>query len=435
MSMKALDIAFKDVRRAFRSAIGVVFMFAIPLGVTGMFYFMFGNIAGGGDFDLPRTNLVVANLDRGGPRLELGSKSLPEGIHADTLGELVVEILKSDELADLLAVNTVPNATSARAAVDNRQAQVAVIIPANFSQQFADLYGQAAIEFYQDPTLTIGPGIVKSVLNQFMDRIAAVKIGVDVAQEQIEPLDPLVIGQVVQGMLDTSTAQSEDLAGSLLEVRAPRQSATAEQASTSPLVAMIGPIMGGMMIFYAFYTGSATAQSILREEEERTLPRLFTTPTPQATILTGKFLAVFLTVLVQMSVLLVAARLIFKIDWGDLLPVFLIAAGIVLVASSFGIFINSMLKTTKQGGVIFGGVLTMTGMIGMIGIFAIGSPTAARLSNTVSLLVPQGWAVRGLLQSMHGDPVSDVLLTFLVMLGWGLVFFAIGVWRFNRRYT
>ncbi len=33
------------------------------------------------------------------------------------------------------------------------------------------------------------------------------------------------------------------------------------------------------MIFYAFFTGTSTAQSILKEEEERTLPRLFTTPT------------------------------------------------------------------------------------------------------------------------------------------------------------
>jgi ABC-type transport system involved in multi-copper enzyme maturation permease subunit len=85
--------------------------------------------------------------------------------------------------------------------------------------------------------------------------------------------------------------------------------------------------------------------------------------------------------------------------------------------------------------VVFGGVLTVTGMLGMIGIFAMGSPAAARLSNTVSLLVPQGWAVRGLLQSMHGDPLSDILLTSLVLLAWSAAFFSLGVWRFNRRYA
>jgi ABC-type multidrug transport system permease subunit len=433
--MKVFDIALKDIRRSLRSAMGLVFMFVIPLLVTGMFYFMFGNIASQGDFDLPQTSVVIANLDKGGPRLQAGSENLPGDIQADTLGELVVEVLRSEDLADLLNVSLAPNAESARAAVDNQDAQVAIIIPVDFSRQFADLYGQAAVEFYQDPALTIGPGIVKSILNQFMDRMSAIKIAMDVTVEQIGTNNPALIGQVIQEILASSTEQSEDLSATLLDVRATQKTAAQAEKSDNPLVAMIGPIMGGMMIFYAFYTGTATAESILREEEERTLPRLFTTPTPQSTILSGKFLAVFLTVMVQVVVLLVAARLIFRIQWGELIPVALMVAGVVFVASSTGIFINSLLKNTKQGGVIFGGFLTVTGMIGMISIFAMNSPTGARLGNTVSLLVPQGWAVRGLLQAMNGLPVTDVLLTTLVLLAWSAVFFTIGVWRFKRRYA
>jgi ABC-2 type transport system permease protein len=190
-----------------------------------------------------------------------------------------------------------------------------------------------------------------------------------------------------------------------------------------------------MMVFYAFYTGTSTAQSILREEEERTLPRLFTTPTSQSTILTGKLLSVFLTAGVQVAVLLAAANLLFGIQWGGILPVSLMAAGIIFSASSFGVFVNSFLKDTKQGGVLFGGVLTVTGMLGMIRIFAMGSPTAARMGETVSLLVPQGWAVRGLMQSMNGEPLESVALNLLASLAWSAAFFMVGVWRFNRRYT
>jgi ABC-2 type transport system permease protein len=193
--------------------------------------------------------------------------------------------------------------------------------------------------------------------------------------------------------------------------------------------------MGGMMVFYAYYTGASTAQSILKEEEERTLPRLFTTPTSQATILTGKLLSVFLTVCVQVVVLLVAAHLLFGIQWGDILPVTLMAAGIIVSASSFGVFVNSFLKNTKQGGVLFGGVLTVTGMLGMIKIFAMNSPIAQTMGDTVSLLVPQGWAVRGLIQSINGEPLESILLTLLASLVWSAAFFVIGVWRFNRRYA
>jgi len=240
---------------------------------------------------------------------------------------------------------------------------------------------------------------------------------------------------VIQQYLDASLVQVEDLASALLDEHTPTAAPSSQRSSENMLLRIVGPIMGGMMIFYAFYTGANTAQSILKEEEERTLPRLFITPTPQAVILTGKFMAVFLTVLVQVVVLIMAARLIFHIQWGQPLPVVMMAAGVVLIASSSGIFINSLLKSTRQGGVIFGGVLTMTGMLGMISIFAMASPAAAQLGNTVSLLVPQGWAVRGLLQAMNGAPVADVALTTLAMLVWSAAFFAIGVWRFNRRYA
>jgi hypothetical protein len=54
---------------------------------------------------------------------------------------------------------------------------------------------------------------------------------------------------------------------------------------------------------------------------------------------------------------------------------------------------------------------------------------------TVSQLVPQGWAVRGMLETMGGQPLPDVFLSTLVMLVWGAVFFLVGVWRFHHRYV
>jgi ABC-2 type transport system permease protein len=435
--MKAIDIALKDMTRSFRSVFAVVFMFGVPLLVTGMFYLMFGNMAQNGGFDLPKTKVIIANLDAGGPKFQMNPKNIPGGRKAETMGDLIVSILESDELTDLIEVASAPDARSARTSVDNQKAQVAIIIPPDFSEQFADVEeGKAVIEFYQDPTLTIGPSIMRSILNRFLDSMAGIKIAVNVFMDETDSSQYVHIGQVVQGYLDTSLALSDDPAAELLDVRAPASAKQSdEEKSQNLMLTIIGPIMGGMMIFYAFFTGTSTAQSILKEEEERTLPRLFTTPTRQATILTGKLLSVFMTVGVQVIVLLIAASLIFGIQWGQPLQVSLVALGIIFSASSFGIFVNSLLKNTKQGGVIFGGVLTVTGMLGMISIFTMNAPGAAILSDTVSLLVPQGWAIHGLMQSMNGEPVSQLLISFLAMLGWSVAFFVIGVMRFNRRYA
>lgn len=431
--MKALDIALKDLKRSFRSASAVMFMFGIPLLVTGMFYFMFGSMARNGGFDLPKTKVIIANMDAGGPKFQINPKNIPGGRKAKTMGDLIVSILESDDLKDLIEVTFAPDPQAARVSVDNQQAQVAIIIPTDFSKQFADVRdGKAVIEFYQDPTLTIGPSIMRSILNRFLDSMGGVSITINVFLDEADSSQYNLTGQVIQRYLDTSLALSDNLEGDLLDVRASAGvKKSAEEEKQNILLSIVGPIMGGMMIFYAFFTGTSTAQSILREEEERTLPRLFTTPTKQSTILTGKLLSVFMTVFVQVVVLLIVSHFIFGIQWGAMLSVGLTALGTIFSAASFGIFVNSFLKNTKQAGVLFGGVLTVTGMVGMMSVIGGSSSGAVR----ASLLVPQGWAIRGLMQSMHAEPVSAVLITLLAMLAWGTVFFIVGVLRFNRRYV
>jgi ABC-2 type transport system permease protein len=198
---------------------------------------------------------------------------------------------------------------------------------------------------------------------------------------------------------------------------------------------IIGLVVAGMMVFYVFFTGAAAAQSILLEEEAGTLPRLFTTPTPQSTILGGKIISAFLLLSVQVVVLVIITSLIFDINWGQPLLAALVTIGLVVVASSFGIFVTSFLRDSRQGGIIYGGVMTVMGMIGMLTVFSAANPAGSTAFETASLVVPQGWGVRGWRLLLEGGSVGDVLLTVAVMLAAGLVFFAIGVLRFRKRYA
>jgi len=429
--MKIFDIALKDMTRSFRSVFAVLFMFVIPLLVTGMFYVMFGGMKGGdAGFNLPQTNVVIANLDEGGSSFDMAVSQFPAEADIQSMGDMVVYVLQQDDLSNLMAVALVDTVEAAHSAVDAQEAGVAVIIPADFSARFSELDGQAVLEVYQDPTLTLGPAIVRSVLNQFMDGLSGAKIAVNVAVAQTGSSDPAFIGQVVEAYL-TASALTRDPAA-LLEVYSPAATTTEE----IPLwLRIIGPIMGGMMIFYAFYTGTASAETLLAEDEMGTLPRLFTTPTTQATILGGKLLAVLLTVTIQVVVLLTLGALIFGIHWGSLASILLFAFGTILVASAFGVFVNSLMKSTKQGGIVFGGVLTFSGMIGMMPIFLMTAGSTPAMLKTISLFVPQGWAVDSLLQSINGAAASNLVLPLLVMIAWSVAFFAIGVWRFQKRYA
>jgi ABC-2 type transport system permease protein len=427
--MKILDIAIKDMTRSFRSLFALMFMFGVPLLMAGMFYFMFGNQAKGDTtFTLPVTKVVVANLDAGGPGFEAAKAQFPNGSQANSMGEMIVSTLQDESFASLMEVTTVESAEAARTAVDKQAAGAAIIIPADFSQQFSDLSGQATLELYKDPTLTLGPGIVESILAQFMDGMSGARIAVDVAVKQTGSSDPQRIGQTIQQYMAASP--SGDQMSALLDVRSPSTAKT----PVNPITAMISMILGGMTVFYAFFTGASQAQSILKEDEEGTLQRLFTTPTTQATILGGKFLAVGLTVVVQITIMFILGNLIFGIHWGPFLPLAIMTLGTVLAASSFGIFLMSLLKNVKQSATIFGGVITTTGMLGMIKVFTMGAANAA-WADTVSLFVPQGWAARGLLQLMDGASLAQILPTCGVLAAMSIVFFAIGILRFQKRYA
>ncbi len=427
--MKILDIALKDMKRSFRSAFALVFMFGVPLVMTGMFYLMFGSGSKSPTgFSVPVTKVVVANLDTGGPAFNAIKGQFSGGLQANSMGDIILATLQDKGFAALMEISTTDSAESACAEVDDQKAGVALIIPANFSQLFSDLNSQATIEMYKDPTLTIGPSIVQSILSQFMDGISGAKIAVDVYMKQTGSTDQAQIGHVVSQY--TSGIPGGDPTSTLLDM----QPTSSTSQPVNMLVTIVAPIMGWLTIFYAFYTGASTAQSILREDEEGTLARMFTTPTGQATILGGKFLAVGLTVLVQMIVLLILGRLLFGISWGALLPVSLVTVGTMLAAATFGIFINSLLKSTKQAGLIFGGLLTLLGIIGGLPVFAAGSSSVDTLAK-VSLVEPVGWAVQGLLKVMKGGQVQDLLLTFGVLAAWAIVFFVVGVLRFQKRYA
>lgn len=201
------------------------------------------------------------------------------------------------------------------------------------------------------------------------------------------------------------------------------------------MVGIVGLIMAGMMIFYAFFTGAASAGTILQEEESGTLARLFTTPTPQSTILGGKFIAVFALIAVQLAVLMPISSVIFGTDWGAPLPLALAALALVILAASFGIFIVSLLKDTRQSGIVYGGVMTALGLLGISSVFTMNVPYVSPIVETLPLIVPQGWAMRAMRLVMEGGGVSDVLLTVGVMLALSLVFFLIGVFMFKKRFA
>ena len=117
----------------------------------------------------------------------------------------------SEQLADILQVTEAPDEASARAAVAHQEAGVTVIIPPDFTTAVFAPEGSATITLYQDPTLTLGPGIVKGLISQFVDGFAGAKIATGVVAEQLSRRGVNVDSGLMQGVATRYTAWARAL--------------------------------------------------------------------------------------------------------------------------------------------------------------------------------------------------------------------------------
>ncbi|NIM93163.1 MAG: ABC transporter permease [Anaerolineales bacterium] len=424
--MKLFTLALKDLLRAFRSRIAIAFMFAMPILITGIIYFAFSGLADEEEtFSLPVTEVIIFNQDQ--PQSDLG------GISA---GQLLVDFLKEEDLSDIINAVETESEAIARSAVDNQEAGVAIIIPTDFTRSAFDTSGSVSIVLYQDPTLTIGPAIVKSLVSQFVDGFSGSIIASQVTMDQLsshgESVSPFIIQEVAQKY--ALWAQSAGEAQSSGNIPGLSVETTSGEEEAFDFAAEVLPsIMLGMAIFFAFFTGANVAQYLLREDEEGTLQRLFTTPTPRSIIIGGNFLAVFLITTIQVLVIITASGIIFNIRWGDPGLIAIAIVSLVISAGCLGIMLMSFVSNTRQAGALMGFFLTITGMAG--GLFTVGFPVLPAAFDTIKLFTPQGWILNIWTVGMEGGEYADLLIPLAVILAMSITFLIIGIYGFRKRFA
>ena len=241
-------------------------------------------------FDIAATKVVVANLDKGGA--EPGQNA----------GAAIQKILASKDLSDVLDTTTATSAAAARKAVDDGKAAVAVIVPEDFS---AVVYGsdpaaESRVELYENPTSR----------DRRLHRRGCRRPGAGRLQRRPRGRRrrrrPALDAAATPPSRTVAARAAEQFshAGRRLGRAADQPSARRRSAGTEKEVSVTGSILSGMMVFFMFFGAANVARTILTEDRDGTMPRLFTTPTRHGTIIGGKFVAVFVTVLVQAVVLL-----------------------------------------------------------------------------------------------------------------------------------
>jgi ABC-2 type transport system permease protein len=370
----------------------------------------------------------------------VNADQLPAGSVLDApIGDNIRSMFFDESVKSWITATDYADEASARAAIDKQEIGVAILIPKKFSEHYLSGKKDTPVLIVSDPTLSIGPAVVEDMVTMMVDGVAGGGIAIQTVLERQQAngiqTNPAQISGWVQRYGDWYREFQRDLFHHPDQAALLLVAPSAGEADTAdPIKKMMGLTMAGQMIFFAFFTGAYSMMSILNEDEEGTLARLFTTPTGRTSILAGKFLAVFFTVILQGMVLMIAGHFAFGINWGDPAAAALALAGQVIAATGLGVLLISFVKNTRQGGPVLGGGLTLLGMLG--GLFTANIPGAmpaafAMLGN----FTPQGWVLKAWRMVMDGQGAGDLLMPFLVLMAMGAVMFATGAVLFRKRFA
>lgn len=186
----------------------------------------------------------------------------------------------------------------------------------------------------------------------------------------------------------------------------------------------------GQLITWVFIPLIGISAAFAYERQIGTLRRLLTTPTSKGTYLLGSILSNVFWALVQMSLLVLFGVLVMGVAWADqpaALAIVMVTS--CLAAAALGTMLGTFVKTAGQAN----GLSIMLGMVmALLGgcwypieLF----PDVVR--NAVKIL-PTTWAMQGMTDMLlRGQGVEGILLEAGVLLGFAVVFFVVGIWRFK----
>lgn len=400
---KILHIAWNDVRLEFSSRWTLVFFLVLPLVFTAIVGSALSNMYGdsdpNGDTRFP---LLVVDEDGGPLAAELGRI-----LEASDVVRPVFEA--RDEAMQLFGQDLAP---------------ALLTIPAGLSERL--LSGQPAelslLKVPDDNRVFAIEQAASAAASQVSNAVAAALVSV-AEREKLQPFETDAARQAYfqQALL---------LAGDILEEPLARVEATQAPEVTVEIASGFEQGSAGQLVTWVLITLIGAAEVFVGERLGGTLRRLVITPTSKAAILSGKVVGRLGMGIVQMILLIGFGALVFDVNWGRS-PVALAAMvlAFALAAVGFGVMLGTFAKTRGQAS---GLTILFSMLTAALGGAWWPLEVTPPIYQTVVKVLPTTWAMLGFNDVIvRGQDLAGVLPEAGILLGFALVFFVVGIWRFR----
>ena len=411
--MKALSVALKDLQILLKDRGGMILLFVLPLVFVVVMTGVLGSI-GQGERDT-RIPLPVVNLDGGE-----SAQTLLD--YTDAAGGVRVELYEEAQALALL---------------DEKEIDRVLTIPEGFTAGIAE--GQPlTLRLISHPDADIKQTEAVRLVVDGVARDMSLEIHLFAALQQMGEMQAgapessqafSVPGMQAQARSQFERAKTEPLVA--VTQREPAQEVEREELTGTADIAV-----PGITVLFVFMAAQTAARSIYDEKKLGTFRRLLAAPMSKVSLLAGKMLPNFITGLIQTAVIfafgIFGLRLLGLSPstlGKDPLATVLVIVLLALCSSALGILIAAIARTESQ----IGGLSTLLvwGM-GVVGGSIIPLFLLERFLGPIPKIMPHYWANRALVDLMvRGHGLSDVAVEMAVLLGFTVLFFAIGWWRFE----
>ncbi len=335
----------------------------------------------------------------------------------------------SEQIIDELEISTavrpeVVSRDEAEKSFDDRRAAAVFIIPAGIDLA-SMLDASAEVEMLQQPNnlnASIAERAVKTAIRSVSSSISAAQTAVKVRIDKQPFESELEEQSFFEDALEIASAIQADAPERLTVI----QGSTPDQVEYDPGTNS----SAGQLITWVFIPLFGISSLFAYERQQGTLRRLLTTPARKATYLIGTITGQVFVALVQIILLIVFGILVMKLNWGqEPVALFVLLLASALAAAAFGTMLGTFIKTEGQASglsIMFGFIFAMMG-----GCWYPLELFPQTIQNAVKIL-PTTWAMEGMLDiGLRGGGLVDILPEAGVLVGFAIVFFAIGARRFK----
>ena len=379
--MKIFVIAGNSVRRLLRDRSNLFFVFVLPL----VLLFVIGLVFGGAFVS------KVAIVTPGD-------------------GPLAAELVARIQAVDDLDVVTMATESRARDEVRRNQIDAVLVIPADFDRSL-NAGDEAEIVYISGPAS--GGFEVQSVINAIIARQASVLRAARFAAAET-------------GVDDASaTAAAESVAAVIPAVAVASEG---DAPGTGPGQFSLGAAQN--LVMFMFITAMASSVALIQSRRLGVSTRMLSTPTSAGTIVAGETLGRFFVTMLQGLFIVIAARILFGVDWGDPVAASLLVVTFALAGTGAGMLLGSTLSNEQQaGGLAIFLALILAALGGAMVPLEIFPPTMLKVAH----LTPHAWALDGFSELIRFDGgLAEVLVELGVLFGMSVVLIGLASWRFHR---